>query len=50
MNKPTKQEITAAMDTLKAAGCIVETKARDISDWTSIVFVVHVPLSMMENV
>ena len=42
---PTKEEIIKAMDTLKAAGCEIDTKMdRD----SQIIFVVYVPLEKME--
>lgn len=44
---PTKDEIKAAMDVLKAAKCTIDTNISDIDG--TIVFVVYVPLYKMEN-
>jgi len=42
---PSKEEIVKAMDTLKAAGCKIDTKMdRD----NQIILVIYVPLSTME--
>lgn len=43
---PTKDEVKAAMDVLKAAGCHIDTKmTRD----NEIVFVVYIALDKMED-
>ena len=55
---PTKEDVNNAMDVLKAAGCVIETKvASNASAATafgveqgSLLFVVYVPLNKMEDV
>ena len=45
--EPTKEDVKNAMDVLKSAGCMIDTKMNQSG---GIVFVVYVPLDKMEDV